>query len=105
MTDMRATERLLEVIAENAENLLHRQEYEGMATKEARKIIEAALELRRRGDTLVRRDDLRLVISEGQMDRGQVIQEFSLPSDPETETDIAWQAAIERLENAIGGKL
>lgn len=47
MTDMRATERLLDVIAEQSDDP---------------KIDEAVSELRRRGDTIVRRRDLRAVL-------------------------------------------
>ncbi len=61
MTDVRATERLLEVIQESASEILQGCEE---PAKEAGWILEATRELRRRGDTLVRRDDL-LVIADG----------------------------------------
>jgi hypothetical protein len=60
MTDMRATERLLEVV-EQAAGELGRDVAPNLTSRVA--VIEsAATELRRRGDTLVRGRDLELVI-------------------------------------------
>jgi hypothetical protein len=92
MTDMRATERLLEVIEQLAFDLEDGPELE---------IIEVARELRRRGDTLVRRDDLRKVsdyirardpISEGYFENGDA-------------EHVQFVAAQDRLEIALGGRV
>ncbi len=89
MTDMRATERLLECIAEQL----------GIATnwttdpaaRDALEQIEGAVaEMRRRGDTLVRREDLRLLV--------EASEDALIVTDRE-----AIDAACERLESALGG--
>ena len=82
MSDMRTTERLLAVIAERSHD------------PEAQK---AVAELRRRGDTLVRGDDLRLVAAAANHGR-----QFG----PSGDTDYTgFTAALERIESALGGSL
>jgi len=92
MTDMRTTERLLEVIEESANRVL-KSELDVQ-------ILEAVQELRRRGDTLVVGDDLRVVL-----DATDTWWEerygTSWRTDPYYASDAA---AYSRLENAIGGK-
>jgi hypothetical protein len=82
MTDMRATERLLEVIAEQSED----------------PAITAAIgELHRRGETLVRRGDLRLIAAAANHGR-----QFG----PGGDTDYTgFEAALARIESALGGRL
>jgi hypothetical protein len=86
---MRATERLLEVIETYANELLDEPEL----TADPRPTIAAVAELRRRGDTLVRRDDLR-----------HAMEMAKLAGD---DVGVVWMADPKwmRLENAIGGKL
>lgn len=80
MTDMRATERLLEVIEERSDD------------PEVQKVV---TELRRRGDTLVRMHDLRLVAAAAH--HGKL-------HGPIGGTDYAaFDAALARVENALGG--
>jgi hypothetical protein len=86
MTDMRATEDLLEVIADEATEIVEALD---PPAKHAGAILEAAVELRRRGDTLVRRDDLRILLRH---------------VDP-FEKDEASEASLERIRAAIGGDL
>ncbi len=84
MTDMRATDRLLEFIAE--QGAIATNWTTDPAARDALEQIEGAVaELRRRGDTLVRRDDL-LVIADG---IGGVSDDID--------------AARERIRNALGG--
>lgn len=87
MTDMRATERLLEVIDEciDAQKaLLVGTEINALPLLKAE---EAITELRRRGDTLVRRDDLRVVLENARLDAGASADQL---------------AAWERLSVALG---
>lgn len=94
MTDMRATERLLEV--------LHQQTAELFGSRladvgdEAADILAIIAELRRRGDTLVRRDDLVHLL-----DKDESI--FGSEHEIRAQQD-AFVEARTRLENAIGGK-
>jgi hypothetical protein len=82
MSDMRATERLLEVIAERSRDP---------------EVQKAVAELRRRGDTLVRGDDLRLVSAAANHGR-----QFG----PSGDTDYTgFNAALERIESALGGSV
>ncbi len=82
---MRATERLLQVVQESASEIL--QGCEDPA-KEAGWILEATRELRRRGDTLVRRDDVAAVLPYVDDERPGVDR-----------------VALERLDTAVGGVL
>jgi hypothetical protein len=80
MTDMRATERLLEVIAERSDDP---------------DVQKAVVELLRRGDTLVHSEDLRVVSAAANHGR-----RFG----PGGDTDYTgFSAALERIENALGG--
>ena len=82
MSDMRATERLLEVIAEQSDD---------------HEVQQAVVELQRRGDTLVRGGDLRLVAAAANHGR-----KFG----PSGDTDYTgFNAALERIESALGGSL
>lgn len=96
MTDMRATERLLEVIGEIADYAIEMYDtgYAGdnVYTKfyDVQKII---TELRRRGDTLVRAADLRIVLEYCDIE----------PSAWSSEYDRVVEVT-ERFENALGGK-
>lgn len=82
MSDMRATERLLEVIGEQTDDP---------------KILEAVAELQRRGDTLVRMNDLRLIAAAANHGR-----QFG----PGGDTDYTgFEAALARIESALGGVL
>jgi hypothetical protein len=92
---MRATQRLLEVI-EQAAHELGRDVTPDLIGRVA--VIEsAASELRRRGDTLVRQDDLRLIASAANHGR-----QFG----PSGDTDYTgFNAALERVESALGGTL
>ena len=79
---MSATERLLEVIAERSDDP---------------EVQKACAELFRRGDTLVRADDLRLVSAPASHGR-----RFG----PAEATDCTgFSAALERIERALGGSL
>lgn len=89
MTDMRSTERLLQVIQENAEVLFVSAGSSDARAKLATAIVDAVTELNLRGDTIVRRNDLRLALQD--LDPIYV--------NPERD------AAVERLEIALGGKL
>ncbi|MEP6893144.1 MAG: hypothetical protein ABI927_05125 [Gaiellaceae bacterium] len=89
MTDLRATERLLEHITEQAD--LIAAQSPGVA-EPATAIHDAIDELRRRGDTLVRREDLRFVL--GALTEGSA-------GDPH---DFApMHDVITRLDAALGG--
>ena len=95
MTDMRATERLLEVIAEK---LIAINEYMVNGTPD--EILDAQMaitELRRRGDTLVRADDLRVAVES--IDLGELSWVYM---DAEKFAPI--KDAIVRLENVLVGK-
>jgi hypothetical protein len=81
---MRATERLLEEIADEATAIV---ESADQAARHAAKIVEAALELRRRGDTLISREDLRMILRH---------------VDP-LGADAALASTLERLERTLGG--
>jgi hypothetical protein len=82
MTDMRATERLLQVICEAAGELS--QEVTRDLRGRVAAIETAAIELQGRGDTFVRHNHGRQFGPEG--------------------TDYAgFEAALERIENALGG--
>jgi hypothetical protein len=98
MTDMRATERLLEVIQESADILDESGLGELGCQQYAERILEAITELRRRGDTLVRREDLRIAVESIELDELSWVY-----MDAEKFAPV--QEAIARLENAIGGKL
>jgi hypothetical protein len=93
MTDMRATERLLEVIAEQGENIGARLLRDGgdppAIQKAAHEVKAAAHELLRRGDTLVRSRDLELVVQ-------AVNREQLLLGEDEAQ-------ALNRLDGALGG--
>ena len=95
MTDTRATEWLLDFIAEQAAEIdtwIGSGEHEAVERpgNAAVAISMAVGELVRRGDTLVRREDLRLVLG---------ASDLELQVDPATEIE----AARERLDNALGG--
>jgi hypothetical protein len=97
---MRATERLLEFVDETARLLEVWLKEDGptgiggdVAAQNAVAIRQALTELRRRGDTLVRRDDLRTAL------------EGSRPEYVTVAEGDAIEAAIDRLEIALGGKL
>ena len=108
MTNMRATERLLEVIGEMTHEIRRGFNWDNLPPAIATGFgeplarIEVAIsELRRRGDTLVRADDLREVleyvrarepISEGYLGEGD-------------DDHVRFIAGQDRLENALGGKL
>jgi predicted ABC-type ATPase len=62
MTDRRATERLLEFIGTSALSAYGDSEEESVAAVNADAIMNAIAELQRRGDTLVHRRDLNLII-------------------------------------------
>ena len=83
MTDMRATERLLEVLEQSIAGLVEA----GDITFTGPKLVDIVQELRRRGDTLVRAADLR-----------KILEETNLGGDG------PYLDALDRLENAIGGK-
>jgi hypothetical protein len=92
MSDMRATERLLEVIAERARLV---DDGELLTQQGITEIRQAADELRRRGDTLVRRDDLRVVIAAANHGR-----QFGSGGD----TDYTgFEAALARIDSSLGG--
>ena len=89
MTDMRATERLLEFVAEQC--AIATNWTTDPAAKDALEQIESAVaELRRRGDTLVRREDLLLLV--------EASEDALIVTDRE-----AIDAALERMEKALGG--
>jgi hypothetical protein len=93
MTDMRATERLLQVICEAARELS--QEVERDLRSRIAAIETAAIELQGRGDTLVRHEDLRLITAAANHGRQY---------GPEGDTDYTgFEAALERIESALGG--
>lgn len=82
VTDLRATERLLEFIAERCDD---------------ERVQAAVAELQRRGDTLVRGDDLRLVSAAANHGR-----QFG----PSGDTDYTgFEAALERIESTLGRSL
>ncbi|HEV7564671.1 MAG TPA: hypothetical protein VGO31_01775 [Microbacteriaceae bacterium] len=89
MSDTRATERLLEVVEQAAEEL-NRDVARDLRSRVA-VIGAAATELRRRGDTLVRRRDLELVIQALGRERLAFGEDES--------------QALERLDGALGGVL
>jgi hypothetical protein len=89
VTDTRATERLLEYIAE--QRVIAANWTTDPAAKDALEQIERAVtELQRRGDTLVRREDLRLLV--------EASEDALIVTDRE-----AIDAALERIESALGG--
>jgi hypothetical protein len=97
---MRADERLLEVIVEQCqivgqELALGNDSNRATAEKALREIGMAAGEMRRRGDTLVRRDDLRKAVEAMEW------VEKRIASEP----NAVRIAATERLNIALGGKL
>lgn len=93
VTDMRATERLLEVIEAHIDRSLgdvHEADIEGQRLwSDAEKAI---TELRRRGDTLVRRDDLRMALE---------VRASAIGTTATADT-MHRAEAMRRLENAIG---
>jgi hypothetical protein len=94
MTDMRATERLLQVICEAAGELS--QEVTRDLRSRVAVIETTAIELQGRGDTLVRHEDLRLVAAAANHGRQY---------GPAGTDYTGFEAAIERIENALGGVL
>ncbi len=82
VTDMRATERLLEFIAERSDD---------------ERVLEAVAELQRRGETLVRGPDVQAVATAA----FRWLDEYR---GLERGADDELAHAIERLENAIGGR-
>ncbi|MDX6568684.1 MAG: hypothetical protein QOH15_1262 [Gaiellales bacterium] len=86
MTDTRTTERLLEVIADEATSIV---EAVDPPVLHAARIVQAILELRRGGDTLVRARDLELVVQ-------AVHREQVLLGEDESQ-------ALARLDGALGG--
>ena len=96
MTDMRATERLLEVIQDEGYRIVEGgRPYDPDHSRISGRILAAANELRRRGDTLVRADDLRMILEQIARTQG-----WDGGHDQEATT-----AALDRLENALGGKM
>ena len=102
MTDMRASERLLEVIAEQTVEAVNIVDFSALNSEQAGRMalaldgIETAVaELRRRGDTLVRGEDLRLIAAAANHGR-----RYGLGGD----TDYTgFEDALERIERALGG--
>ncbi len=92
MTDMRATERLLQVICEAAGELS--QEVTQDLRSRVAVIETAAIELHGRGDTLVRHEDLRLIAAAANHGRQY---------GPAGTDYTGFEAALERIENALGG--
>jgi hypothetical protein len=86
VADTRSTERLLELIAEHASEIP-----DDARSGHARAVVEAVTELRRRGDTLVRRDDLWIVLEYAGSD------EVFLESQ---RTEL--KAAFARIEKVLG---
>jgi nitrous oxidase accessory protein NosD len=84
MSDVRATERLLEVIADCARAII---EGNDLAGRHAGMILDITTELQRRGDTLIGREDLRTALRHVD----------PLGDDP------ALSPALERLDRALGG--
>jgi hypothetical protein len=111
MTDMRATERLLEVIGEGILRIMEEamdasvQDRDPLRSVAAwtvlgelvREMEFAIVELCRRGDTLVRAEDLRLAL-ENDHDTNRIYP----MGRQEGKT---YRLARERLENALGGKM
>jgi hypothetical protein len=62
MTDTRATERLLEYIGEQALAAYSELPTDSDAQHQTDEVMNAIAELKRRGDTLVRREDLRVIL-------------------------------------------
>lgn len=103
MTDMRATERLLEFVDETARLLevwmnddLPTGIGGDVAAQNAAAIRQAITELRRRGDTLVRREDLVNVLT---ADESLVGRQEWINAQQD-----AYRVSVDRLENAIGRK-
>ena len=97
MTDMRATERLLEVIGEKLDALSSMM---GAVPLELVEAQMAVAELRRRGDTLVRADDLRRVLPTAEAGVGGYAS-----GEWRDEDEQRWNEARDRLENALSGKM
>ncbi len=93
MTDMRATGRLLETIGERALALYSNAETDSFEARQADEIMNAIAELRRRGDTLVRHEDLRQAVETAH--DGAIVGRDDYAR---------WGAAIGRLEIALGGE-
>ena len=82
MRDVYATDRLFDVIAESVSEI-------AAGTRDEVSSIDRALaELRRRGDTLVHRDDLRTLLRH--------LDPFG--------TDVALEGALARVERALSGR-
>ena len=82
MSDMRATERLLGVIADRSDDP---------------EVQKAVAELQRRGDTIVHLSDLRVIAAAANHGR-----QFG----PGGDTDYTgFEAALQRIESALGGAL
>jgi hypothetical protein len=99
---MRGTERLLQVIAEQTVEVVDAADFQSLSSAQAGQMalaldaIETAVaELRRRGDTLVLKEDLRLILAAARRGRDH------LPLG-DAEYDILG-AALARIEGAIGG--
>jgi hypothetical protein len=99
---MRATERLLDVIAEQTVEVVGAVDFQALSSEQAGRmalaldaIETAVVELRRRGDTLVRMHDLRLIVAAARRGRDHVPL-----GDTEYDT---LGAALARLESTLSG--
>jgi hypothetical protein len=88
MTDMRATERLLEVLAQNMDTI---EVVQRITVGQMAEMTDAIAELRRRGGTLVRGRDVELVI------QALAREQIGLGEDE--------AQALNRLDGALGGVL
>jgi hypothetical protein len=88
VADTRSTEKLLELIAEHASEISPPDDAQ---SSHARAIVEAVNELRRRGDTLVRREDIWTVLEYASSD--EVFLETQ-------RTEL--KAAFARIEKVLG---
>jgi hypothetical protein len=97
MSDLRATERLLEVIGEQVARAERELAVPLSPTTQSAltEILAISHELRRRGDTLVRSTDLRTIIQLS----GNDVSELNAAEGEELD------AVVNRLEIALGGKL
>jgi hypothetical protein len=99
---MRSTERLLDVIAEQTVEAVSAVDFQALSSEQAGRmalaldaIETAAVELRRRGDAIVRMDDLRLIVAAARRGRDHVPL-----GDSEYDT---LGAALTRIEGVLGG--
>jgi hypothetical protein len=95
MSDMRATERLLEVIQEKLIDIRDFDNPGHDIRAMVDEIVKEIAELRRRGDTLVRERDLREITD---LAKRAIALRAITP-------DLTQNEALERLDNAIGGNL